>query len=42
MVLDIGYLAREAYVNSKLKVEAKMKVTKQPKKANEDHSRRSR
>ena len=36
MVLDIGYLAREAYANSKLKVEAKMKVTKEPKKANGD------
>ena len=35
-VLDIEDLTREAYMNSKLKVEAKRKVTKEPKKANGD------
>ena len=36
MVLDIEDLTREAYMNSKLKVEAKRKVMKEPKKENGD------
>ena len=35
MVFDIEDLTKEAYANLKLKVEAKRKVTKEPKKAME-------